>query len=198
VGIDRSFSLFNLYVDGGFIILGIFLLSVYLYVTAFRSLMKAAEVARPFRSVDQLVKQQDWGARIGRPWQSFLEQIQRSQFDREDVCSYFQQARKRLSREANADLLRLKISIAAAPLLGLLGTIIGMIETFDAISIVGGSDTSLMVADGISKALITTNAGLMVALPALFITFLIRRKLRQAMVVAETFEAALLKRRKAN
>jgi len=136
VGIDRSFSLFNLYVDGGFIILGIFLLSVYLYVTAFRSLMKAAEVARPFRSVDQLVKQQDWGARIGRPWQSFLEQIQRSQFDREDVCSYFQQARKRLSREANADLLRLKISIAAAPLLGLLGTIIGMIETFDAISIV--------------------------------------------------------------
>ena len=54
-----------------------------------------------------------------------------------------------------------------APLLGLLGTVIGMIETFQAITLFGTGDPKLM-AGGISQALVTTMLGLIVAAPLLF------------------------------
>lgn len=53
-----------------------------------------------------------------------------------------------------------------APLLGLLGTVLGMIEAFSAI-VLHGSGNAALLAGGISKALITTAAGLIVAIPAL-------------------------------
>jgi biopolymer transport protein ExbB len=55
---------------------------------------------------------------------------------------------------------------AIAPLIGLLGTVFGMIEVFTAMVEVGSGNAALF-ADGIAKALITTAAGLMVAIPAL-------------------------------
>ena len=61
----------------------------------------------------------------------------------------------------------LKIIAVAAPLLGLLGTVIGMIVTFQSITLFGTGDPKLM-AGGISQALITTVLGLLVALPTLF------------------------------
>jgi biopolymer transport protein ExbB len=66
--------------------------------------------------------------------------------------------------------------IAAAPLMGLLGTVIGMLGTFRALSTGVGAETSSMVAAGISKALITTQTGLCIALPGIFLTLLIRRR----------------------
>lgn len=64
---------------------------------------------------------------------------------------------------------------AVAPLLGLLGTVTGMIDTFKVITIYGTGDPKLM-SGGISEALITTELGLMVAIPImLFHTFLSRR-----------------------
>jgi biopolymer transport protein ExbB len=56
--------------------------------------------------------------------------------------------------------------IAISPLLGLLGTVIGMIEVFAAIVSAGVGNPGVL-AGGISKALITTAAGLSVAIPAL-------------------------------
>ncbi|WP_235935034.1 MotA/TolQ/ExbB proton channel family protein [Candidatus Laterigemmans baculatus] len=53
-----------------------------------------------------------------------------------------------------------------APLLGLLGTVLGMIQAFETLSSTGGGSPSEMLAAGISQALITTAAGLSVAIPA--------------------------------
>ena len=55
------------------------------------------------------------------------------------------------------------------PLLGLLGTVLGMIHAFDAISIVdtAAADPKILIANGISQALLTTAAGMTVAIPAL-------------------------------
>ncbi|RLU00020.1 MAG: MotA/TolQ/ExbB proton channel family protein [Ketobacter sp.] len=61
----------------------------------------------------------------------------------------------------------LKIIAVAAPLLGLLGTVIGMIVTFQSITLFGTGDPKLM-AGGISQALVTTVLGLLVALPTIF------------------------------
>lgn len=62
----------------------------------------------------------------------------------------------------------LKLLAAVAPLLGLLGTVTGMIATFQSISLFGTGDPKLM-ASGISQALVTTMLGLCVAIPLLFL-----------------------------
>lgn len=67
--------------------------------------------------------------------------------------------------ERSHDLL--KLMAATAPLLGLLGTVTGMIITFQSISLFGSGDPKLM-AGGISQALVTTVLGLVVAIPLLF------------------------------
>ena len=57
---------------------------------------------------------------------------------------------------------------AIAPLLGLLGTVVGMIVTFQALTLFGTGDPKLM-AGGISQALVTTMLGLIVAIPLVFL-----------------------------
>jgi len=66
--------------------------------------------------------------------------------------------------------------VAAAPLLGLLGTVLGMLQTFFGIATSGGAETAGVVAAGISEALVTTQTGLTIALPGLFIVMLIQRQ----------------------
>lgn len=61
----------------------------------------------------------------------------------------------------------LKLAVAAGPLLGLIGTVIGMILTFQSITESGSSDPKLMAA-GISQAMIATVLGLSIAIPLLF------------------------------
>jgi len=69
----------------------------------------------------------------------------------------------------------LKACAAVAPLLGLLGTVTGMINTFQVITTHGTGDPRLM-AGGISEAMVTTQVGLAVAIPAMIVaTFLGRR-----------------------
>ncbi|NCA70535.1 MAG: MotA/TolQ/ExbB proton channel family protein [Sphingobacteriia bacterium] len=75
-------------------------------------------------------------------------------------------------RQVVAELERFLDTLATiasvAPLLGLLGTVLGMIEVFDAI-LEAGVGNAAVLAGGISKALITTAAGLAVAIPALIL-----------------------------
>lgn len=67
----------------------------------------------------------------------------------------------------------LNVMVSAAPLLGLLGTVLGMLTTFEGIS-VGGSKTIDLIARGISEALITTEMGLLVALPGYAMTAILK------------------------
>ena len=69
------------------------------------------------------------------------------------------------------------IAAATAPLLGLLGTVTGMMETFRLITVFGSGDAR-QLASGISEALITTEYGLVVAIPALILHALLSRKVQ--------------------
>jgi biopolymer transport protein ExbB len=71
-----------------------------------------------------------------------------------------------------------------APLLGLLGTVIGMIKVFTAITVVGVGDPTTL-AGGISEALITTAAGLTVAIPTVIFHRYLKRKIDELVVGME-------------
>ena len=75
------------------------------------------------------------------------------------------------------DLKVMKICVGAAPLVGLLGTVTGMLSTFNALSSGSGGDQTMgMVAGGISEALITTETGLVIALAGLFFQYRLAQK----------------------
>lgn len=89
----------------------------------------------------------------------------------------FSELRKAETLPFQRDLLLMKICVSAAPLLGLLGTVMGMLTTFSALSAgSGGDETMGAVAGGISEALVTTATGLIVALPGLFFQDYLRRR----------------------
>ncbi len=75
----------------------------------------------------------------------------------------------------NRYLALIAVFAALAPLLGLLGTVTGMIATFDIISVFGTGNAKAM-AGGISEALITTQTGLLVAIPGLYMSGFLNRR----------------------
>ncbi|OED43033.1 biopolymer transporter ExbB [Endozoicomonas sp. (ex Bugula neritina AB1)] len=87
----------------------------------------------------------------------------------------------------------IKLIASVAPLLGLLGTVVGMIATFQAITLFGTGDPKLM-ANGISEALVTTMLGLVVAIPTLFIHSLVHSKSRGMIQVLEEQSAGFIAR----
>lgn len=66
-----------------------------------------------------------------------------------------------------------------APLMGLLGTVLGMIEVFSDVSALGNSVNAALLAGGIWKALITTAAGMTIAIPALMMHHYLNRRVAQ-------------------
>lgn len=72
-------------------------------------------------------------------------------------------------------LVLMNVMVNSAPLLGLLGTVLGMLKTFQAIA-VGTGKTVDLVAQGISEALITTEMGLLIAIPGYLLAYLIKRR----------------------
>ena len=79
-----------------------------------------------------------------------------------------------------------------APLLGLLGTVQGMISTFDAISIYGTGNPRAL-ANGIAEALITTQSGLFVSIPGLFMAGFLRRRIFRISQRMDEFRAGVMK-----
>jgi biopolymer transport protein ExbB len=97
-------------------------------------------------------------------------------------AAVFENREKACMRLLNRDFTILAALTAVAPLLGLLGTVTGMIDTFNAVSLVGGN-TGERVAAGISSALITTQFGLIVALPGVFGLARLQRMHRNVQVI---------------
>jgi biopolymer transport protein ExbB len=94
-----------------------------------------------------------------------------------DMSAAFKEVRATEVAPFARDLRLMRVCISAAPLLGLLGTVTGMLATFEALaSGSGGEQTMALVAKGISEALITTETGLVVALPGVFFSYQLGRK----------------------
>ncbi len=88
-------------------------------------------------------------------------------------------------REHLNKIYPLSVISSLSPLLGLLGTIVGMIEAFALVAMYGDEGGAAILSDAISKALITTAAGLIIAAPTVAVYFIIKRRIMSIASVIE-------------
>lgn len=106
------------------------------------------------------------------------------QADRQIMRERVEEVGRHVTHELQRFLTTLGTIAAISPLLGLLGTVVGMIQVFNVITSVGVGDPGEL-AGGISKALITTAAGITVAIPSLIFVRFFRRKIEGLVVSME-------------
>jgi biopolymer transport protein ExbB len=155
-------ALVDLVQRGGPVMIAILTLSVVLYSRCFKLLISLRRTRR------QIGFGPEMKARLPE-----LRQV------REEVHESFRQQR-----------VALGAMISAAPLLGLLGTVSGMVTTFESLS--GHTQEKIMggLARGISEVLVATESGLVVAIPALMVVHLANRSLRKYMQRVNEIEQA--------
>lgn len=156
----------NAFVDlvgkGGLPIIAIMILSVVLYSRCFRLLLDLAGARRALRL----------HARTGIAREMLRE-------ERLGIQQTFQEQR-----------ISLGAMIAAAPLLGLLGTVSGMTKTFESLGGAAGEKSMEGLARGISEVLVATEAGLAVAIPAMVLVFVAHREVRNHLEALNRLERA--------
>lgn len=110
--------------------------------------------------------------------------VSNSQRGREVMKEAMEEAASQVSHDLERYLTSLGVIASIAPLLGLLGTVWGMIKVFNALMLEGAGNANVL-AGGISQALITTAAGLSVAIPALMFHRFFQRRVDELMVGME-------------
>lgn len=136
------------------------------------------------------VPEEAWRAWIDRPDEregpigKLLDRVTGAR-NLQESSHLFEQLRATEAAPFDRDLRVMKVCVSAAPLVGLLGTVTGMLSTFGALAAGSGGDKTMeLVAAGISEALITTETGLVIALPGLFFQYQLARRF-------ETYKAFL-------
>ena len=104
----------------------------------------------------------------------------------------FEEIRINIIAAIDRRLLVLNTLVAAAPLCGLLGTVMGMLAMFAGLSQGKGAAGMQRVADGMQEALITTQTGLTIALPGLFIALIIKSKRDRMQAALVRLESLIL------
>lgn len=109
-----------------------------------------------------------------------------------DIEGRFREVEATQVTDLDRRLAFLNVLVVSAPLFGLLGTVLGMLLTFKAIGIGGGS-TSDVIAKGISEALICTQTGMMVAIPGLIMATIAKRRRNEFVAFLARLEGITLR-----
>lgn len=120
-------------------------------------------------------------------------------FGKSVICTDFLRSNKRKSLlQLEKELTRYRTLIfslvTCAPLLGLLGTVTGMIDTFDAIADMNLFSSDGGIAGGISKALLTTQLGLVVAVPGILFERVLTARSQKILISVESYGSRVSKR----
>lgn len=167
----------DLLLSGGPILVVILIISLYALYVFFERLFKLSkerlEADALMIRVNQALRERDLDAALasceghGGPVARVLyAALSRLPYGRSAVEAAFQEASLEEEQHLTRGLRGLATVAQIAPLLGLLGTVTGMIISFQQLSVYGVGNPA-MLAGGIGQALVTTAAGLMVAIPAL-------------------------------
>jgi biopolymer transport protein ExbB len=161
--------------DGGWAMIAIAVIALVMFSVGFNVYFKLR--AKGFQSLPE----RTWRRWIDHPLErrgriGELMDVVTDATDLEEINIYFDELRATETVPFERDLLVMKICVSCAPLVGLLGTVTGMLATFGALSSGSGGDKTMeMIAAGISEALITTETGLVIALPGLFFQYQLGR-----------------------
>ena len=152
-------------VSGGPIMVPLAVLSLLLY----GNIVRLFFFVRHVQFVDPEAEEEYTTSLEASPDPSTVDEVQAA------IRWFFDEVSRQFRRLVQDRLRYAGAMVVAAPLLGLLGTVTGMLDTFRSLSVQAGFNTQEAVAEGVSRALITTQTGLMIAIPALFIMHWIRR-----------------------
>jgi len=117
-------------------------------------------------------------------WQVLAAGIANAKRSRDIMKEAMEEAAGQVSHDLERYLTSLGIIASISPLIGLLGTVVGMIKVFTALMLEGAGNANVL-AGGISQALITTAAGLSVAIPALIFHRFFLRRVEELVVTME-------------
>ena len=158
---------------GGTLMPALGILAIYLYYLAFDLWLRLRAV---IPSDLRAFPREKWGAfKGGGRVDRIIRYCLADHNDREETQRRFERVRTGESSYLNRRLRFLFILASSAPLIGLLGTVAGMLRTFDGLSMQDSYKMDL-VAGGISQALVTTQAGLLIAIPAIAMIHLLNRR----------------------
>ncbi len=180
---DAIWAIWAIWRSGGWVMIPLFALAVLLYSQAFHLVFY---VRRVDLNQGNEMRWWEWVREPEKAEGRVAELIRYSQTDvstAKQIRNRFDEIRLVLVSMIDRRTRFLATLVAAAPLLGLLGTVLGMLQTFFGISTSGGAETAGVVASGISEALVTTQTGLTIALPGLFMVMMIQRQ-RQGLEAA--------------
>jgi len=180
----------DLWFSGGWLMIPLVLISLFIYWTAFDAFFYFS--AHRFYKISK----EKLAECVKNPLQAEGELRNILEYSQEPSVKTVLDVRARFEEIHNNYLSRLDrqrkflfILIGVAPLMGLLGTVTGMLSTFRGLSSGNGTETVDLIAGGISEALITTQTGLIIAIPAYIIAFLVmkrRNEMESCLTVAET------------
>lgn len=184
------------WLSGGWVMIPLFLLAMFIFVIAFELLFYLRD-----KKISQS-SEPNWLDWAKDPTEAtgvegvILKYTRPFVGDPDVVRRRFMEMREMILGHVERKSNFLKSLVAVAPLMGLLGTVMGMLTTFQGIASSGGNQTVDMVASGISTALITTQTGLMIALPGLFLNMLVRRRVRNISDSINRMEGMILGQRR--
>jgi biopolymer transport protein ExbB len=173
-------TVIKIWLDGGWLMLPLALLGVAIYSSIFAVILYLGNI---------LQKQSDpneWAHWVDRPDEaqgsvgSMVVYAQQDCVTTTDVRRRVMELRQSLLAPVNRRLRLSMVLVSTAPLTGLLGTVTGMLSTFAGLGMSTAGNTVDLVAGGISEALITTQTGLVLAIPGLVLIQVARRR-RQAL-----------------
>ncbi len=190
---DAIQQMLHTWSNGGWVMAALASLALILYTTAARLLVTLYHRGLTGVSDGNL---REWVQNPDRAPAQFQELIRYTQEDAKSVTEIhgrFREVEAARVPDADRRLAFLNVLVVAAPLFGLLGTVLGMLLTFKAIGI-GGSSTSEIIAKGISEALVATQTGMMVAIPGLIGAFVAKRWRNEYVAFLARLEGITLRR----
>lgn len=185
-------EMWHTWASGGLVMLAMAALALLMYATAIHLLMKL-QYRGLTRASDATLR--TWVVQPELAPARLRELIRYTQDEIHsvrDIEGRFREVEATQVTEIDRRSAFLNVLVIAAPLFGLLGTVLGMLLTFKAIG-VGGSSTAEIIAKGISEALVATQTGMMVAIPGLIMATIAKRRRHEYVAFLARLEGITLR-----
>jgi len=181
----------SIWQDGGPLMYPLAMLAFVIYFYALEMLIYFRR--EEYHSVDELTWA-DWIRNPGKAKGAIGEIIRYSQtgvYTLRDVKSRFEEIKIAHLPRVQRKIIFLSILVTVSPLMGLLGTVMGMLTTFKGLAHSSGQVIDV-VAKGISEALITTQTGLIIAIPGYILVYMLTRRRQEQAAFLERVESLTL------